>query len=84
MSRGINSEVVVMQTRTDDEVVAEEGEAEKGLVIERRFTTAGADPFDAFDWIEMSVEIRNPDGSLADEIHCVQLHSGYAGVPGKV
>ena len=73
-----------MQTRTDDEVVAEEGEAEKGLVIERRFTTAGADPFDAFDWIEMSVEIRNPDGSLADEIHGVQLPSGFAGVPGKV
>ena len=73
-----------MQTRTDDEVVAEEGEAEKGLVIERRFTTAGADPFDAFDWIEMSVEIRNPDGSLAHEIHGVKLPSGFAGVPGKV
>ena len=84
MSRGIDSEVVVMQTRTDDEVVAEEGEAEKGLVIERRFTTAGADPFDAFDWIEMSVEIRNPDGSLAHEIHGVKLPSGFAGVPGKV
>ena len=53
-------------------------------MIERRFTTAGADPFDAFDWIEMSVEIRNPDGSLADEIHGVQLPSGFAGVPGKV
>ena len=73
-----------MQTRTDDEAVAEEGEAEKGLVIERRFTTAGADPFDAFDWIEMSVEIRNPDGSLAHEIHGVKLPSGFAGVPGKV
>ena len=42
-----------MQTRTDEEAVAEVGEAEKGLVIERRFTTAGSDPFDAFEWIEM-------------------------------
>ncbi len=33
-----------MQTRTDDEVVAEEGEAEKGLVIERRFTTGVLTP----------------------------------------
>ena len=73
-----------MQTRTDDDIVAEVGEAEKGLVIERRFTTAGSDPFDAFEWIEMSVEIRNPDGSLAHEIHGVQLPSGFAGVPGKV
>ena len=45
-----------MQTRTDDEIVADVGEAERGLVIERRFTTAGSDPFDAFEWIEMSVE----------------------------
>ena len=73
-----------MQTRTDDEIVADVGEAERGLVIERRFTTAGSDPFDAFEWIEMSVEIRNPDGSLAHEIHGVQLPSGFAGVPGKV
>ena len=71
-----------MQTRTDDEIVADVGEAERGLVIERRFTTAGSDPFDAFEWIEMSVEIRNPDGSLAHEIHGVQLPSGFAGVPG--
>ena len=73
-----------MQTRTEDETVSDVGEAEKGLVIERRFTSAGSDPFDAFDWIEMSVEIRNPDGSLAHEIEDAQLPSGFAGVPGKV
>lgn len=73
-----------MQTRTEDETVTDVGEAENGLVIERRFTTSGSDPFEAFDWIEMSVEIRNPDGSLAHEIQGVQLPSGFAGVPGKV
>ena len=43
-------------------------EAESGLVIERRFTSVGQDPFYTFDWIEMDVEIRNPDGSMADSI----------------
>ena len=83
-SRGKDSEVIEMQTRTEDETVSDVGEAEKGLVIERRFTSAGSDPFDAFDWIEMNVEIRNPDGSLAHEVEGARLPSGFAGVPGKV
>jgi len=60
-----------MQTRTKAETEA--GIAESGMVIERRFTTAGDDPFDTFDWIEMDVEIRNPDGSIADTIEGVKL-----------
>ena len=71
-----------MQTRIKG--VSEGGEAESGMVIERRFTTAGEDPFDNFDWIEMDVEIRNPDGSMADTIEGVKLPSGFTGVPGKV
>ena len=59
-------------------------EAENGLVIERRFTSVGEDPFDLFQWIEMDVEIRNPDGSMADSIEGVKLPSGFSGVPGKV
>jgi len=59
-------------------------EAESGLVIERRFTSVGEDPFDSFEWIEMDVEIRNPDGSMADSIEGVKLPSGFSGVPGKV
>ena len=71
-----------MQTRVKGDV--DSGDAETGMVIERRFTTAGDDPFDAFEWIEMDVEIRNPDGSMADSIEGVKLPSGFAGVPGKV
>jgi len=71
-----------MQTRAKAD--AEAGVAESGMVIERRFTTAGDDPFDTFDWIEMDVEIRNPDGSMADAVEGVKLPSGFAGVPGKV
>ena len=32
----------------------------------------------------MDVEIRNPDGSIADSINGVKLPSGFAGIPGKV
>ena len=71
-----------MQTRIKGD--SEVGEAESGLVIERRFTTAGEDAFDVFDWIEMDVEIRNPDGSMADTVEGVKLPSGFSGVPGKV
>ena len=71
-----------MQTRVEGE--AETGDAETGMIVERRFTTSGDDPFDAFEWIEMDVEIRNPDGSMADSIDGVKLPSGFAGVPGKV
>ena len=60
-----------MQTRIKADTEA--GIAESGMVIERRFTTAGDDPFDTFDWIEMDVEIRNPDGSMADAIEGVTL-----------
>ena len=71
-----------MQTRVD--VSDGSTEAESGLVIERRFTSVGEDPFDLFQWIEMDVEIRNPDGSMADSIEGVKLPSGFSGVPGKV
>ena len=54
-----------MQTRTEKGGKNSEGPIGTGLVIERRFTTVGEDPFDQFDWIEMDVEIRNADGSLA-------------------
>ena len=62
----------------------DKGDSESGLVIERRFTSAGQDPFESFEWIDMDVEIRNPDGSIADSINGVKLPSGFAGIPGKV
>ncbi|HJM18641.1 MAG TPA: vitamin B12-dependent ribonucleotide reductase, partial [Candidatus Thalassarchaeaceae archaeon] len=71
-----------MQTKvkTTQEPVDSEG----GLVIERRFTSSGNDPFDSFEWMEMDVEIRNPDGTIADSINGVKLPVGFSGVPGKV
>ena len=55
-----------MQPKLSDAV--ESSDAESGMVVERRFTSSGKDPFDSFDWIEMDAEIRNPDGSMADTI----------------
>ncbi len=71
-----------MQTKIG--MSGEAAEAESGLVIERRFTSVEQDPFDLFNWIEMDVEIRNPDGSMADSIEGVKLPSGFSGIPGKV
>ena len=71
-----------MQTKVKSD--AEAGVAESGMVIERRFTSMGEEVFDAFKWMEMDVEIRNPDGSMADTIEGVKLPEGFAGVPGKV
>ena len=71
-----------MQPKMKD--TAESSDAESGMVVERRFTSSGKDPFESFEWIEMDAEIRNPDGSMADTILGVKLPSGFAGVPGKV
>jgi len=71
-----------MQPKMKDST--ESSDAESGMVVERRFTSSGKDPFESFEWIEMDAEIRNPDGSMADTILGVKLPSGYAGVPGKV
>ena len=72
----------MMQTKV--KTTQETADGEGGLVIERRFTSAGKDPFDSFEWMKMDVEIRNPDGSIADSIEGVQLPVGFSGVPGKV
>ena len=71
-----------MQTKIKSSETGED--AESGLVIERRFTSAGQDPFESFEWIEMDVQIRNPDGSMADSLEGVKLPSGFSGVPGTV
>ena len=44
-----------MQTRTEKGGADSDRPVGTGLVIERRFTTVGEDPFDQFDWIEDGV-----------------------------
>ena len=75
-----------MQTKIKDKskTTKNHQDNENGMIVERRFTTAGEDPFDLFSWISMDVEIRNPDGTMADSIDGVQFPSGFEGVPGKI
>jgi len=59
-------------------------EGTSGMTIKRRFTTNGEDPFDSFDWITTDLEIRNMDGTVADNMLGVCFPSGFEGVPGTV
>jgi len=61
--------------------LVEEGQ---GMIVERRFTQVGKDPFDLFDWSTSDFTINNPDGTVAFEIKDVSLPSGFDGVPGKI
>ena len=70
------------QSKIKENASADDGE--RGMIIERRFTQIGQDPFDQFDWSTSDFVINNPDGSIAFEIKDVSLPSGFEGVPGKV
>ena len=49
-----------MQTKIKDKSKTTQNhqDNENGMIVERRFTTAGEDPFDLFSWISMDVEIE--------------------------
>ena len=48
--------------------------------VPRRFTTAGASPYAAFEWASRRSEIRNPDGSLVFEADDVKVPSTWSQV----
>ena len=50
----------------------------EGLGIERRFTEAGAEPFDALEWKKRDTLIRNFDGTTAFEMRGVNLPTNYS------
>ena len=55
-------------------------EGTSGMTIKRRFTTIGEDPFEAFEWITTDLEIRNMDGTVADNMLGVRFPSGFEAV----
>ncbi len=63
---------------------ASTGDGEQGMVVERRFTQVGSDPFDSFEWVTFDFVINNRDGTVAFEIKDVSMPVGFEGVPGKV
>ncbi len=64
-----------METKTKEKKVMKQIEyAEgKGLVIQRRFTKKGADPYDGIDFELRNSIIRNSDGSVVYEIKDVEV-----------
>jgi ribonucleoside-diphosphate reductase alpha chain len=55
-----------------------------GLRVERRFTTAGEDPYDSVDWVRRDSRITNPDGSVVFEMKDAELPAGWSQVAGDI
>jgi ribonucleoside-diphosphate reductase alpha chain len=55
-----------------------------GLRIERRFTTAGEDPYDTVEWVRRDSRITNPDGSVVFEMRDAELPAGWSQVAGDI
>ncbi len=52
--------------------------------IERRFTTAGRDPYAALGWRRVTSEIRNPDGSVVFRHVDIEVPEAWSQVAGDV
>src|SRR6476469_2089929 len=55
-----------------------------GLVIERRFTKAGADPFANVDWSRRTSRIANPDGSVVFEMKDAGIPAAWSQVAADI
>ena len=56
----------------------------KGLRITRRFTEAGKDPYDSFDWSRRDSKIVNPDGSVVFEMTGAEIPSQWSQVASDI
>ncbi len=56
----------------------------EGLQIERRFTTAGTDPYDTVEWIRRDSRITNPDGSIVFEMEDAEVPAGWSQVAADI
>ena len=54
------------------------------MKIERSFTTAGADAYEALDFTTTSSEIRNPDGKIVFRLDEIEVPSGWSQVASDV
>ena len=52
----------------------------QGLVIERRFTTAGDDPYSNIEWVRRNSKIANPDGSVVFEMNDAEIPAQFSQV----
>ncbi len=56
----------------------------EGLQIERRFTTAGTDPYDSVEWIRRDSRITNPDGSIVFEMKNAEVPADWSQVAADI
>mgnify|MGYP001072075532 CR=1 FL=1 len=55
-----------------------------GLTIERRFTTAGEDPFASVEWSRRTSRIANPDGSVVFEMKDAEVPASWSQVAADI
>jgi ribonucleoside-diphosphate reductase alpha chain len=55
-----------------------------GLRIERRFTTAGEDPYDSIEWSKRDSRITNPDGSIVFEMIGAEIPASWSQVASDI
>ncbi len=56
----------------------------KGLRINRRFTEAGKDPYDQFEWSYRDSKISNPDGSVVFEMKGAEIPAQWSQVASDI
>jgi ribonucleoside-diphosphate reductase alpha chain len=56
----------------------------KGLRINRRFTEAGQDPYDQFEWSYRDSKISNPDGSVVFEMNGAEIPARWSQVASDI
>ena len=56
----------------------------KGLRINRRFTEAGKDPYDQFQWSKRDSRIANPDGSVVFEMTDAEIPAQWSQVASDI
>jgi ribonucleoside-diphosphate reductase alpha chain len=56
----------------------------KGLRINRRFTSAGTDPYDKVKWSRRDSRITNPDGSTVFEMTDAEIPAGWSQIAADV
>ncbi len=55
-----------------------------GLAVERRFTTAGEDPFSSVEWTARTSRIANPDGSVVFEMADAEIPANWSQVAADI
>ncbi len=56
----------------------------KGLRVNRRFTEAGRDPYDSFEWSRRDSKITNPDGSVVFEMNEAEIPAQWSQVASDI